>query len=169
MRDVLSSGVEERVREVADRSKRRHREPRLRGRAVISARVGVRDLALVVESNQTLANHKVPQADSPAEDGAGSLTPFGMTISSSHTPSSAPALCCSAFLKKKKAAAKEAAEKVRNGASLTPASASTTDPSASRLRPLRQAQGQDFGSRLPLSRFAGSLTPASASTSTKHE
>src|SRR5260370_6592744 len=90
MRDVLSSGVEERVREVADRSKRRHREPRLRGRAVISARVGVRDLALVLESNQTLANHEVPQGDSPAEDGAGSLTPFGMTISSSHTPSSAP-------------------------------------------------------------------------------
>jgi hypothetical protein len=44
----------------------------------------------VVESNQTLANHEVPQGYSPAEDGAGSLTPFGMTISSSHTPSSAP-------------------------------------------------------------------------------
>ncbi len=53
-------------------------------------RVGVRDLALVVESNQTLANHEVPQGDSPAEDGAGSLTPFGMTISSSHTPSEKP-------------------------------------------------------------------------------
>src|SRR5260370_5633729 len=92
MRDVLSSGVEERVREVADRSKRRHREPRLRGRAVISARVGVRDLALVLESNQTLANREVPQGDSPAEDGAGSLTPFGMTISSSHTSSEAQLL-----------------------------------------------------------------------------
>ncbi len=43
-------------------------------------RVGVRDLAFVVESNQTLANHEVPQGYSPAEDGAGSLTPFGMTI-----------------------------------------------------------------------------------------
>jgi len=40
----------------------------------------VRDLALVVESNQTLANHQVPQGYSPAEDGAGSLTPIGMTI-----------------------------------------------------------------------------------------
>ena len=52
-----------------------------------ACRVGVRDLALVVESNQTLANHEVPQGYSPAEDRAGSLTPFGMTISSSHTPS----------------------------------------------------------------------------------
>src|SRR5260370_40394815 len=59
------------------------------GRAVISARVGVRDLALVVESNQTLANYEVPQGYSPAEDGAASLTPFGMTISSSHTRSKA--------------------------------------------------------------------------------
>ncbi len=42
---------------------------------------------MVVESNQTLANHEVPQGYSPAEDGAGSLTPFGMTISISHTPS----------------------------------------------------------------------------------
>jgi len=41
-----------------------------------ACRVGVRDLALVVESNQTLANHEVPQGDSPAENGAGSLTPF---------------------------------------------------------------------------------------------
>ena len=54
-----------------------------------ACRVGVRDLAFVVESNQTLANHEVPQGDSPAEDVAGSLTPFGMTISSSHTPSEA--------------------------------------------------------------------------------
>jgi len=58
-----------------------------RGRAVISARVGVRDLVFVVESNQTPANHKVPQGYSPAEEGAGSLTPFGMTISRSHTHS----------------------------------------------------------------------------------
>src|SRR5260370_12809410 len=28
-----------------------------------------------------------PSGDAPAEDSAGSLTPFGMTISSSHTPS----------------------------------------------------------------------------------
>ncbi len=56
-------------------------------------RVGVRDLALVVESNQTLANHEVPQGYSSAEGGAGSLTPFDrMTISSSHTPSSAQTL-----------------------------------------------------------------------------
>ncbi len=52
-------------------------------------RVGERDLALVLESNQTLANHEVLQGYSPAEDGAGSFTPFGMTISSSHTPSKA--------------------------------------------------------------------------------
>ncbi len=45
---------------------------------------------MVLESNQTLANHEVPQAYSPAEDGAGSLTPFEMTISSSHTPSFYP-------------------------------------------------------------------------------
>ena len=56
----------------------------------------MRDLALVVESNQTLANHQVPQGDAPAEDGAGSLTPFGMTISSSHTPSLARVEQCAA-------------------------------------------------------------------------
>src|SRR5260370_22765069 len=82
-------GLQNVCEKLPDTSKRRHPEPRQRGRAVISARVGVRDLALVVESNQTLANHQVPQGYSPAEDGAGSLTPFGMTISSSHTPSSA--------------------------------------------------------------------------------
>jgi len=54
--------------------------PVKRGRAVISARVGVRDLAFSVESDQTSKNHKVPQGYSPAEDSAGSLTPFGMTI-----------------------------------------------------------------------------------------
>ncbi len=85
-----------------DTFKKRHPEPRQRGRAVgypfapgfgangqISARVGVRDLAFVVELNPTLANHKVPQGYSPAEESAGSLTAFGMTISSSHTPPSA--------------------------------------------------------------------------------
>jgi len=41
----------------------------------------VRDFAFVAESNQTFASHKVPQGYSPAEETAGSLTPFGMTIS----------------------------------------------------------------------------------------
>src|SRR5260370_42272237 len=38
-----------------------------------------------IESNTGKA--RGPQGYSPAEDGAGSLTPFGLTISSSHTPS----------------------------------------------------------------------------------
>ena len=55
-----------------------------RVRAFISARVGRRDLVFSITLETLLLKHKVSQGYSPADENAGSLTPFEMTCSKNH-------------------------------------------------------------------------------------